>query len=259
VVEYAIGKRNLEYSELLLLVDTVQSSRFLTEKKSKQLILKLRKLTSKPLSKRLKQQVHVTGRIKIGNESVFYNLDAIQRAIFDKRQIQFKYFDFDFNKQKALRRDGQIYTMTPLGLAYVDENYYLVVYSDHYDDIVKFRVDRMLDIKIPDTSAAKSAKFKDFDIAGYAHKTFTMFGGENTTVELIVTKWRVNQIVDRFGKDVLIYPINEDTARVCVTVQASQAFFGWVAQFGRDVKIDKPKKLAREYREYLEKILEQYA
>jgi predicted DNA-binding transcriptional regulator YafY len=242
----------------MLLIDAVQGSRFLTERKSNELILKLRKLTSKPLSKQLKKQVYVPGRFKMHNERVYYNLDALQEALSKRVKVAFQYFSYDFEKRQVLRKAGDYYNASPLGLVYVEENYYLIAFDDSRDDCVQYRVDRMLNVAPTDEAITRNQRTKDFDVAEYSQRIFTMFGGVDTQVELIIVKNLVAPMIDRFGADVLIYPIDDDHARVCVNVKASRTFFGWLAQFGEYAKIDKPVKLAEEYCEFLRETLKYY-
>ena len=145
---YYINSRDFEYQELTLLIDAVQRSKFLTEKKSHALIRKLETLTSRHEAARIEKQVHVVGRIKMQNESIYYNLDTIQRALAKKQYISFKYFDYDMKKNRVARKGGKFYTAAPAGLIYTDDQYYLVTYNGGHNNIVTYRVDRMMNITI---------------------------------------------------------------------------------------------------------------
>lgn len=256
---YHIGRRDFERPELALLVDAVQSAKFLTEKKSADLIKKLKSLGSEHEVEFLEKRVQVPGRVKMQNESVYRNIDALHRAAVTRKKVSFKYYDYDMNKKKIARRGGGLYETTPLGLAYVDEFYYLVTYNENSGDkILKFRVDRMAEIKILDVPSARVPREAQFDIAKYCQRLFGMFGGEDVSVALIIDKSLVNNVIDRFGSGVMIQRIDDSTARVSAVVTKSPAFFGWITQFGDAIKIDFPKSLAREYGEFLMKIAAMY-
>jgi predicted DNA-binding transcriptional regulator YafY len=255
---YYIGNRDFEYPELTLLVDAVQSSRFLTEKKSNALIRKIENLTSKFEASLLDKRVHVAGRIKMQNESIFYNVDAIQDAIARKKKLSFKYYDYNISKEKIARRDGAAYIADPVGLTYVDENYYLITYYHQYDSLVNFRVDRMANIKVTDEAAELMPDAASFDMEGYCRKSFSMFGGEDTHVEIVFDKSLMNAIVDRFGKDVFVQKIDDNSTRAHVAITKSRSFFGWLTAFGDMMMIEKPESLKKEYIEYLKSILASY-
>jgi predicted DNA-binding transcriptional regulator YafY len=257
-IEYAIGARDFELPELMLLVDAVQSSRFLTDKKCGELITKLRGLTSQRLGKQLSKRVHVPGRIRMQNESIYYNLDALQRALSKRRKIAFHYFDYDFNKRGVLRKSGKLYYVSPVGLVYVEENYYLVAYYEKPDAFVHYRVDRMRDIEVLGEKALRVPSAHNFDIAEYANRSFKMFNGEAVRAELRIDRSLIAPLIDRFGKGVVFVPQDDETALVVVNVAKSSTFFGWVAQFGSAIKIEKPVSLAQEYQEFLRGILEVY-
>ncbi|MDR0886650.1 MAG: WYL domain-containing protein [Clostridiales Family XIII bacterium] len=256
--EYYIGSREFEHPELTLLVDAVQSSKFLTEKKSNALIRKLESLTSIYEASSLKKQVHVADRIKMQNESIYYNVDAIQRAIDRTQQISFKYYDYNVQKDKVARKNDGLYVTNPIGLAYVGEYYYLITYNDHYGKFVNYRVDRMKYIKVSEEDAVRIPKGLHFDMAEYCHQSFSMYGGEETQVELTIDKSLVNPVIDRFGKDVSMKERSETTATVHVSIAASNVFFGWLAQFGDLIKIEAPESLAKDYVVFLKKIAKRY-
>ncbi|MDR1184880.1 MAG: WYL domain-containing protein [Coriobacteriales bacterium] len=256
--EYARGVRDFELPELMLLVDAVQSSRFLTDKKCRELIAKLRSLTSRHLGEQMDKRVHVPGRIRIQNESIYYNLDALQRALAKRHKVAFHYFDYDFNKRGVLRKAGKLYHASPVGLVYVEENYYLVVYYERHDTLVHYRVDRMRDIEVLNERAVRVPAERNFDIAEYAHRSFKMFNGEAVRAELRIGRSLISPFIDRFGKGVVFVPQDDETALVIVTVAKSSTFFGWLAQFSDQIKIEKPASLADEYKEYLRGILTVY-
>jgi predicted DNA-binding transcriptional regulator YafY len=257
--EYAIGNRLFEFPELLLLVDAVQSSRFLTEKKSAALVAHIKELTSMHQAEQLSKRVHVEGRIKMQNESIYYNVDAIQKAIQMKRRIGFQYFDYGVDKSRILRRDGHVYSETPVCLVYSDEYYYLITYNDTHDDFVRYRVDRMLAIQVLDASAVRNERIATFNVEEFSAQAFGMFDGVENAVQLIVDRAIIGALIDRFGKDVAITRADDEHAYVYVTVLESDVFFGWLAQFGVQARILKPTVMAERYCAFLQATVDSYA
>jgi predicted DNA-binding transcriptional regulator YafY len=258
VTEYFIGGRDFEYQEMTLLVDAVQSSKFLTEKKSAALIRKLASLMSVHDGRQLHHRIHVAGRIKTQNESIYYNLDAIQDALSRKRRISFMYYDYDIEKKRVARGDGKTYVVSPVGLVYADDNYYLITYNGKWDDFVTYRVDRMMKIGVSDDGADRVPAEKRFDVKKFAERSFSMFGGEDMRVTLIFDKSMMNAIVERFGKDVIVQRVDDDTASVHVEITKSNTFFGWLTQFGGMIMIESPGALIEEYKEYLKRLIVDY-
>jgi len=254
-VEYYVGDRTFELPELKLLVDAVQSSKFITQKKSADLIGKLESLTSKNHAKALQRQVFVANRIKTQNESIYYNVDSLHIAILEKRKVSFKYFDYNAEKKRVYRKDEKVYVVDPLGLSWDDENYYLITYSEKYDHYVHYRVDRMSGISIMGEPLSDSAKIRKFDIVEYCKRVFNMFGCDDVRVELTVDNSLINVMIDRFGKDVILYRKDGESVRVIAGVTRSGAFFGWLTQFGDKIHIDAPDDLRDEYVKYLKDII----
>lgn len=260
-VEYGLATRDFQGQELLLLADAVQSSKFLTESKSRSLVEGIGKLGSKYMDENLRKQVHVEGRIKSQNESVFYNIDAIQRAISLRRKIEFRYFKYDEHKKRVTSKHGdgsEIYKETPVQLAYMDDEYYLIVWNDKYAGFTHYRVDRMQNLEVSSEVATRNDEISSFDVAKHQQRVFGMFHGESVGVTLLVRGSVMSAIVDRFGKDVEVLPAEDGWARVCVTVMAAPTFYGWLATFGSSVQIEEPQSLRQAYAGYLSAILENY-
>ncbi|MCL2632094.1 MAG: WYL domain-containing protein [Coriobacteriia bacterium] len=256
--EYAIGARQFELPELLLLTDAVQSSRFLTERKSKALVNKLQKLTSQHQEKLLKKRIHVEGRIKMQNESIYYNVDTIQEAINQKRRINFHYFEYGIDKREVFRREGREYLENPIDLVYKDEYYYLITFNDDHESFLRYRVDRMKDIKLTEDPITQNDAIRGFDVLDFTAQSFGMFDGDKTTASLIVDTTLIGSVIDRFGRDVPIIEIDGQTAHVEISILKSDMFFGWLAQFGNKVRIEEPSELAAEYRDYLLSVVSIY-
>ena len=253
---YFIGSNNFELPELKLLVDSVQSSKFITEKKSAELIEKLEKMTSVHNARALQRQVFVSGRVKTQNEQIYYNIDAIHEAISKNRKISFKYFEWTVDKKQEYRKNGEKYIQSPLGLALVDNNYYLVAYSEKRDKILHFRVDKMNGIGVTEEVAQKPEK--KFDIAEYTNRTFNMFGGRDERIELLVHNSLIGVIIDRFGKDVSIFKEDDEHFVAVLGINASPMFFGWLLSFGNKMKVISPNRVVDEVKNLAKTIVDMY-
>lgn len=257
-VEYGLASRKFEKTELLLLADAVQSSRFLTERKSGALVKAISKLGSKYMAENLRKRLHVEGRIRSQNETVFYNLDAIQRAISAKKKVQFHYFKYDNRKQAVLQHSGDYYVETPLHLVYMDDCYHLVAWNDKHQGTTNYRVDRMKDIDVSEEDATSNASTAEFDVKKYQERVFSMYGGDPVLVTLLVKAPAINTVIDRFGKDVDAEAVEDGSMRVRVKVMQAPTFYGWLSTLGTNVIIEQPQSLKAAYRTYLQGIIEQY-
>ena len=257
-VLYHLATRRFELPELKLLVDAVQGSRFITEKKSRQLIKKLESLASIYEAQRLQRQVLITGRIKAMNESIFYNVDMLHEAINADRQIRFQYFQWNVRREQELRHGGEWYRISPWCLLWDDENYYLVAYDANDRKIKHYRVDKILRLSITDKPREGKQQFKEFDAAKYTRSLFGMFGGKLTRVTLEGRSDMVGPLIDRFGKDITIQPIDDDTFTASVEVSASRHFIAWIIALGDGVRITGPKSLVEEMRAEAKRLAELY-
>lgn len=255
-VQYALVSRKFEEGELLLLADAVQSSKFLTKTKAEKLTRAIKTLGSKRQAKSLSKHLHVEGRVKMQNESVFYSLDAIQQAMAAKRKVEFQYFKYDCNKNRVPQYDGRIYKETPVQMVYSGDCYYLIAFNDKHSNFVSYRVDRMLQVNVSDEAATRNADIATFDVTAYQSRLFGMFSGDAVRAQLLVAEDAMGAVIDRFGRDVKSTPAGEGFAHVNVTVTESPTFFGWVAQFGTLVKIEQPASLKNAYIDHLKGILE---
>lgn len=255
---YYIGSREFELPELKLLVDAVQSSKFITEKKSKELIRKLEQFTSVHEATQLNRNVFIYNRPKTGNETIYYNVDSIHTAILHNRQILFKYTEWNMDKELVERKGGKEYRVSPWALTWDDENYYLIAYEADSEKIKHYRVDKMKNTALTEESRSGKKEFDGFDLADFSKKTFGMYGGKDENVRLICDKHLVGVIMDRFTKNTILIPIDEDSFEVTVKVAVSQQFFGWLTGLGDHIGIDGPEHVKKEYKEYLEMILRRY-
>lgn len=255
---YHVISRFFELPELKLLVDAIQSSKFITERKSNALIKKLERLVSKYEAQKLQRQVYVSGRIKTMNESIYYTVDAIHNAISENRKIKFQYYQWNIKKEMELRHNGAWYHISPWGLSWDDENYYLVGFDSEAGLIKHYRVDKMLHISMSEEKREGSEYFTKLDMAEYAKKSFGMYGGEEQTVKLLVDNSLAGVVIDRFGKDVMLIPTDGDRFTVSVNVRVSRQFMGWVFSLGEKVKIIGPDLVIQQMREEVARLVRQY-
>lgn len=255
---YYIGARDFELPELKLMVDAVQSSKFITENKSKQLIRKLEKLCCKSEADILSKQVFMVNRSKTENETIYYNVDDIHTAIFENKEITFQYAEWTMQKKMRLKKNGAMYVVSPWALTWAGENYYLVAYDDKAGIIKHYRVDKMLHMSVMETERKGKESFENFDLAAFAKKTFGMYGGIDTEVTLLCTSQLAGVILDRFGHDTWMVPVDKEHFRARVLVSVSPQFFGWITGIGAGMRIEGPENVRMQYKEYLENILRGY-
>ncbi len=251
---YYMASKRFELAELKVLVDSVQASRFLSAKKTRELIDKLEKLCSIHEEKQLKRQVYVLNRIKTDNESIFYNVDYIHDAVHRNKQISFQYYEWNTSKEMKLRRDGARYIVSPLALVWDDENYYLVAYEEGRG-IRHYRVDKMKAIEVLDDNRLEESGYREFDPAVYSNKVFGMYGGDLAAVTLSFPENLTGVMLDRFGKEVSLKK-ESDKFTIRTDVVISDHFFGWLAGLGKDVRIVSPDNIRQQYKQYLSDILE---
>ena len=250
---YHIGKREFELPELKLLTDAVQAARFITEKKSRDLIKKLESLAGKHEASKLHRQVLVTGRAKAENESVYYNVDLIYEAMGKNRKIRFQYFNWNEKKELVLRRCGAFYILSPWSLIWDDENYYLVAYDSEAEMLKHYRVDKMLKTEIVETEEREGRKaFEASDTEKYSDRLFGMFGGELERVRLECKNSLAGVMIDRFGRDVSMRPVRKkDSFVISFDAFISPQLMGWIFGLGSGVKILGPESLKEMFRERL--------
>ncbi len=253
---YFIGSREFELPELKLLIDSVQSSKFITKKKSLELISKIEKLTSRENAKKLHRQVFVTNRIKTFNEKIYYNVDKIHDAISENKQITFKYFDLDIEKNKVYRKNGDVYKENPIALTWDDENYYLITYKPKYDGFVHYRVDKM--DEIIKTEDLRILPDYDFDLSVYAKRVFSMFGGEEVNVSIKFHNELVGVVFDRFGRDVFLRKYDEEHFLCNVKVVVSPHFLSWIISFGDKAEIISPDFVIKSLYDLVQNVKEIY-
>lgn len=255
---YYMTNRQFELPELKLLVDTVQAAKFLTEKKSRELIRKLETLCSRYEAQQLSRQVTIINRPKTQNETIYYNVDQIHTAIHENRKISFQYANWTSKKEMRLKRNGAFYEVSPWALTWDDENYYLVAHEDKTNMLKHYRVDKMQNMSVLEDRRQGKECFETFNLAEFSKKTFGMYGGQDEDVVLLCKNELAGVVIDRFGSDIWMMPYDETHFKVRVKVTVSRQFFGWVTGIGEEMKIIGPAKIQEEYRQYLQTLLNQY-
>lgn len=246
--KYYIGSRRFELPELKLLIDAVQSSKFITAKKSKVLVEKLTSLASVHQAETLNRNIFFDENIKPANEKIYYIVDALNDAINQNKKVSFHYFDYLPTKEKHIKNNGSPYVISPYALAWNGDYYYLIGYSDEREIIMTFRVDRIDNKPVIREEEIIPAP-DDFDVSEYANQVFQMFTGEEKTVQLKCENELMKNIIDRFGECVEVIETDDETFTVEVKVNVSSTFFGWVLGFGGEMKIVAPEDVKEQYRE----------
>ncbi len=251
---YYMAGREFELAELKLLVDAVQSSRFITTKKSRSLIRKLEQMAGKYDAGKLQRQVYVAGRIKTENESIYYSIDTIHRAIQENRQIRFQYLDWNLNKELVPRANSER-CVSPWALIWQDENYYLAAY-DSNDSVMKhYRVDKMGRVEVLKEARTGMEQFSKVDLAAYTNQIFGMYGGREEIVTIQFPNRLIGVVLDRFGREADIRQMPEEVFRIRAKVMVSGQFYGWLAGIGGEAVIVSPVSVREQYRQWLADIL----
>lgn len=255
---YTLLDRDFQLPELKLLVDAVQASKFISAKKSSELIKKIENLASVYQAKQLQRQVFVSNRIKTNYENVYYNVDELNLAINENRKIKFDYYEWNLSKEMVLRKNGHKNDISPWSLAWDDENYYLVAFDGNSGIIKHYRVDKMRKIEILDKARDGREEFEEFDAAKYAKKVFGMFTGDEQRVKIQFANKLIGVVIDRFGQDIMIIPKGVDQFVVNVNVKVSNMFLGWIIGLGDGAKILEPESVVDEVKQITERLKEQY-
>ena len=251
---YFWGSRHFEVPELKLLIDAVSSSRFITQKKSEQLVRKLSGLVSVNQKSELKRHLYATNRVKTSNEAIYYTVDTINQAITQKRRISFQYTEYDGEKNMVLRNDGEVYELSPYALFWNEDYYYVVGYSEKHENVSVFRVDRLHKPEIAEAAAAP--KPEGFNLDDYSKQIFEMYDGENVKVQIKCKNELMKYVIDRFGEDVKTRPLSDDEFTAEIEVALSPNFYAWVFRFGGNIKILAPEKAVDEITEMAKAMLE---
>lgn len=257
--KYHIASRDFELAELKLLVDSVQSSKFITQKKTLTLIKKISQLAGARDARFLQRQVFVRNRVKSMNESVYYNVDEISYAITQDRMIRFKYFDYTVSKEQKFRKDGSWYEISPFSLIADNENYYMLGYDAAAGIIKNYRVDRMTDISAIGKIRDGKKAYKDLDITNYSKEVFDMFGGQIEKVLLRFSNHLTGAVIDRFGLDTSLISFDKDSFTVNVDVAVSPRFYAWLFGFGSEAEILYPEEIRQDYLKRMNEVSKLYS
>ncbi len=256
--EYYVGQRQFELAELKLLVDAVQSSKFITVKKSTQLIKKLETLTSSHEARQLQRQVYVADRIKTMNESIYINVDILHNAISRNVKIRFQYAQWTVDKKLQLKKNGELYEVSPWALSWDNENYYLVAYDTPEAKIKHYRVDKMMKLALITEHREGREYFEQFNMAAYTKKMFGMYHGTEELVKLQFTNDLVGVVIDRFGKEISIHPVDDSHFVVFVKVAVSLQFIAWVIGLGEGARILSPEPVVTEMKKTIKQLAAMY-
>ena len=244
---YFCASHKFDLREIKLLVDSVQSSKFIPEKQSIKLIAKLEELTNIYEAGELQRQVYVTNRVKSIRESVFINVDYIAEAINTNRAITFKYFTFNLKKEPEYRHDGRRYNVSPFALIWDDENYYLLGYDNDEKRMKHFRVDKMDKIAVTESGRSGTEEFAKTDMSQYNVKIFSMYSGNEETVRMRFSNNLVSVVIDRFGKNISIVPDGDEHFTISIKAQISPQFYAWLFGFAGECEVLSPGYVRDEY------------
>lgn len=254
--DYYVAGRDFELPEVKLLVDTVEASRFITHKKSMELIKKLGKLTSKHNESLLRRQVHVYDRVKNSGEQIYYSVDAIHEAITGNQKISFQYFDRNLKKEKVLRKNGGLFIKSPIALTFDSDNYYLIVYETKWKEYSCYRVDRMQAVTV--LSEERDLPDAAYDIANDLRPMFKMYGGKKADMCVCFSNELAGAIMDRFGQEIIMVPDGDDAFIVHFKAAVSPTFLSWIIGFGDRARIISPKWVIAEMKKLMKQVEEQY-
>ncbi len=247
---YFWANRPFELAETKILIDAVQSARFLTAKKSHQLIGKLEALASSHEASSLHKQVFIDGRIKAQNESVFYAVDSLHTAIAQNKQVSFKYFEYTLTKTMRTRRNGHVYRVSPYMLHWDGNKYYLIAhYPEH--GLTHFRVDKITEIEPLEDPRHPSNE--SLDLVSYVQQTFSMFGGKPEKVAICFSNELIGSAIDRFGSDIVIKKVDEGHFSIEVQVAISPSFFSWIFQFAGKAVVIGPEAVVAQMKQLVKK------
>ena len=253
---YYMTDQLFELPELKLLIDAVESGKFISEKKSRVMTEKLTSLAVHSDRDSLKRNISISDRVKTGNEQLYYIMDALNDAINQKRKVSFLYYEYHVEKKKKLKNGGEPYVLSPYTLTWNGEFYYVVGWSDKHQKIATFRVDRIY--KVPEILPEKAEpKPKQYSIGDFAEKAFQMFDKEHATVELLCVNEAMNTVIDHFGTKIKTEQVDEDHFRFKAEVSVSPVFFAWIFQFGGMIRIVGPQEVKEAYVERLRKEITQ--
>ena len=252
---YYVEDRNFSIPELKILIDAVQASSFITEKKSEELINKIASLAGSHRAEVLKRNMVCFNTRKHSNERIFYNVNDLEDAILRQKKVLFRYFDLNENGERVYRRDGHRYVVEPIALVFNEDNYYLTCYSSRHDSTSNYRIDRMDSVEVIDEDCCEKALALRDQVATYTEQAFKMFGGQLEDIVLEFDRGLIGVVYDKFGESVKMMPSGENKIIATVKVMISPTFWGWLFQFGNQMKIISPSSAVSMYAEKAQSIV----
>ena len=252
---YYVIDRGFDVPELRILMDAVQAASFITEKKTGELINKISALGGSNRAELLKKNLVVFNTTKHTNENIYYSIDKIDEAILYEKKVIFKYFDYDLNGKRVFRREGHRYVANPVTMLFSNDNYYLVCYHDNHKTLTNYRIDRMTEVNMLDTSINKNACPKDLNVSNYRKQAFSMFSGATLSVIFEATSELIDVVFDKFGEKTKIVDLGNNKIQFKAEVQLSNMFFGWCCSFGEKLKIVSPSNIKEELGAYLQTLV----
>ncbi|MDD4496260.1 MAG: WYL domain-containing transcriptional regulator, partial [Eubacteriales bacterium] len=253
---YYIEDRSFSVPELKILIDAVQAANFITEKKSTELIDKISALGGSHRADILKSNLVCFNTRKHSNEAIYYSVGYLEDAIQQKNKVLFRYFDLDENGEKVYRRDGHRYVVEPVALVFHEDNYYVVVYSEKHDSTANYRIDRMDSVEVLDEPVSQKASALRNEVAGYTERVFKMYGGQPVDIVIEFSDKLIGVLYDKVGENTKMIRTGENTCVATVKVQISPTFWGWLFQFGKQMRILSPAHLIDEYKNMISEAIE---
>lgn len=250
---YYVEDRSFSVPELKILIDAVQAASFVTDKKTAELTEKLASLGGSHRAEILKSNMVCFNTRKHRNESIYYNVGCLEEAIVQKKKASFRYYDLDTDGQRVYRREGQLYEVEPVALVFNEDNYYLMTYNEHYDNTVNYRVDRMDRVELLQDDISEKAFELRKSVVGYTEQVFKMYAGHTEQVTIRFSRKLIGTVYDKFGEDTKMIPVGDTECIATVWVQVSPTFWGWVLQFGNQMKIISPDSVIEEYQSRLKR------
>lgn len=250
---YYIEDRTFSVAEIKILLDAINAAKFVTDKKTSELTTKIASLAGEHKGEVLKRNALSFGNAKHTNEKIYYNVDTINQAIEDKKKLKFKYFHYDIGGERVYSKEGEVYEVIPVALCYADDNYYLITFSEKYNDLAHYRVDRM-DVVEESENTFDNIKEKRKDIEEYNRRVFSMFGGKEVSVTMKCDNSIIDAIVDKFGEKTMMSKYDENSFTFSAVVAVSPTFFSWCFTFGDKIQIVSPKEVVNEMKEKVDKI-----
>lgn len=259
---YFLASRKFEMPEIYLLCDAVRSADFITPKKTRELVDKLDGMLSIYQKNNRDKGIYIDGIHKCKNEEIYYSIDTINDAINSGKKISFKYCYHILEEGKKIVIKEKQMKISPYAMLWENDHYYLVGNNEKYENLIHLRLDRMKKVEKTQEDYrhfSQVSKYKEtFDVVDYTAKSFNMYGGEIGRIELKCKKDKLEQIIDRFSDNIMIYGVTEDTFNFSTEAMISKGLESWILQFGTDVQVMGPPELVSAIKEKLKSITEIY-